>query len=138
MTDILNTWVTLLMRLSNQHDDHAWSEFVDYYKKFIYLVIRGMNIQHADAEDITQDILIKLWNILPDFKYNKKKGSFRSWLGRITRNSVIDFIRRNKNNHEQVDPQDLDSNSCFQKYATQSEVDMLIEKEWERYMEHLF
>lgn len=46
-----------------------------------------------DAEDITQEVFIKVWKNINKFDGNK---SFKSWIFSIARNSIIDFIRKNR------------------------------------------
>ena len=47
----------------------------------------------ADAEDLTQDVFIKMFRALSTYS---RKSSFRAWLYRIARNRVIDHLRRKK------------------------------------------
>ena len=49
-----------------------------------------------DADDITQEVLIRIWKNLGNFKVLSAK----SWIMKTTHNLCIDFIRRNKNEFE--------------------------------------
>lgn len=95
MYDEFNTRQTLIERVKNQHDNASWEEFVHIYRGYIYTVIRNMGIPESDREELIQQTLIKLWKKLPDFNCNHF-GRFRSWLSTLTKNCVIDFIRKNK------------------------------------------
>ena len=68
--DTWNTRKTMLIRLQNQYDEHSWEEFVATYRQYIYNVIRRMNLNHHDALEIVQIVLIKLWKKLPEFNYD--------------------------------------------------------------------
>ena len=49
-----SAWKTresLLMRVKDQTDEQSWDDFVRYYRPFIYNLVRGMKIQHHDAEE---------------------------------------------------------------------------------------
>src|SRR5262249_21773448 len=55
------TCVTLLTQLRRDPSDPAgWDEFVERYGRHIYRWCRQWKLQDADAEDVTQDILVKL------------------------------------------------------------------------------
>ena len=45
------TRYTLLQRAQDQDDSVAWQEFIDFYKNYIYVIIRSMGINHHDCED---------------------------------------------------------------------------------------
>ena len=83
---------TLLARL--RHDpsnEAAWDEFVEQYGRHIYRWCRHWRLQDADAEDVAQDILMKLARKLRDFAYNPK-SSFRGWLKTIAHHAWRDFV----------------------------------------------
>jgi RNA polymerase sigma-70 factor (ECF subfamily) len=86
------TRVTLLARL-RQHptDQAAWAVFVKYYGRHIYRWCRQWKLQDADAEDVTQDILLKLARKLREFAYDPSR-SFRGWLKTLTHHAWRDFV----------------------------------------------
>jgi RNA polymerase sigma-70 factor (ECF subfamily) len=89
----------LLARL--RHDpsnEAAWDEFVDHYGRHIYRWCRQWRLQDADAEDVAQEILLKLARKLRDFAYDPK-SSFRGWLKTVAHHAWRDFVddqRRNR------------------------------------------
>ena len=59
--DPLKTSLTLLDRLRRDPKDQAaWSEFVARYGPRILQWCRGWGLQESDAQDVTQDVLLKL------------------------------------------------------------------------------
>jgi RNA polymerase sigma-70 factor (ECF subfamily) len=85
------TRVTLLARLrQNPADQAAWDEFVECYGRHIYRWCRQWQLQDADAEDVTQDILVKLAQKLRTFAYDPA-GSFRGWLKTVAHHAWRDF-----------------------------------------------
>lgn len=96
--DTYNTRQTLIQRVKNQHDEPSWEEFAGIYRGYIYTVIRNMGIAESDREELVQQTLIKLWEKLPDIDCNHK-GRFRNWLGTLTKNCVIDFIRKRERDY---------------------------------------
>jgi RNA polymerase sigma factor (sigma-70 family) len=86
------TRATLLARL--RHDplnDGAWDEFVEHYGRHIYRWCRQWRLQDADAEDVTQEILLKLARKLREFTYNPE-SSFRGWLKTVAHHAWRDFV----------------------------------------------
>jgi RNA polymerase sigma factor (sigma-70 family) len=86
------TCPTLLSRL--RHDpsnEAAWDEFVEQYGRHIYRWCRQWRLQDADAEDVTQEILLKLARKLRDFAYDPK-SSFRGWLKTVAHHAWRDFV----------------------------------------------
>jgi RNA polymerase sigma factor (sigma-70 family) len=85
------TRITLLSRLRHDPADQAgWDEFVERYGRHIYRWCRQWNLQDADAEDVTQDILMKLTQKLRDFAYDPSR-SFRGWLKTVAHHAWRDF-----------------------------------------------
>jgi|TARA_A100001015_G_scaffold299322_1_gene383228 RNA polymerase sigma factor (sigma-70 family) len=95
--DFEPTRVTLLERLRTGKDQTAWLEFESTYRAFIFSLILRMGIPNADAEDISQTVLTKVWQKIEDFEYNRNRGKFHNWLAAMTRNTVKDFFRTKKN-----------------------------------------
>ena len=85
------TRVTLLTLLRQDPSDQAgWDEFVERYGPHIYRWCRRWKLQDADAEDVTQDILVKLTQKLRTFAYDPSR-SFRGWLKTVAHHAWRDF-----------------------------------------------
>ena len=83
---------TLLGRLrTSPHDAAAWSEFVDRYGVVIYKWCCKWGLQHADAEDVTQNVLLDLGRQMRSFEY-RSDGRFRGFLRTIAHRSWCDFV----------------------------------------------
>ena len=52
----LNTRLTLIQRISQSQDEESWEEFVHYYKRYLYVVVRNLNMNHHDTEEIIQTV----------------------------------------------------------------------------------
>jgi RNA polymerase sigma-70 factor (ECF subfamily) len=86
------TRVTLLARLRQEATDQAaWGAFVDHYGRHIYRWCRQWKLQDADAEDVTQDTLVKLAQKLRAFAYDPSR-SFRGWLKTLAHHAWRDFV----------------------------------------------
>ena len=51
-------------------------------------------MQHADASDVTQEVFVKLSDVMPRFEYDPETGYFRGWLGKVTLNQIRRHFRR--------------------------------------------
>ena len=92
------TSVSLLLRLGRcPSDQAAWEEFVDRYGERIYSWCRGWRLQDADAQDVTQAVLVKLAVQLRRFTYDPSQ-KFRGWLRTVVKNACRDSMadRRRK------------------------------------------
>jgi RNA polymerase sigma-70 factor (ECF subfamily) len=89
-----STRVVLLAQLRAEPWDQAgWQEFVEHYGRHIYRWCRQWKLQDADAEDVTQDVLMKLAQRLRGFAYDPSR-SFRGWLKTVARHAWSDFDKR--------------------------------------------
>ena len=81
------TSASLLARLRQAPaDQEAWAEFVDHYGPKVYGWCRHWRLQEADAQDVTQDLLLKLAGKMQDFAYDPAR-SFRAWLKTLARHA---------------------------------------------------
>jgi RNA polymerase sigma-70 factor (ECF subfamily) len=75
---------TLLGRLrQDPADTAAWSTFVLRYGPRIHAWCQQWRLQEADAQDVTQNVLVKLLARMRTFNYDRA-GSFRGWLKTVT------------------------------------------------------
>ena len=89
-----STRTTLLARLrKDPANEAAWGEFVEHYGRHIHRWCRQWNLQDADAEDVTQEILVKLAQKLRGFVYDPSR-SFRGWLKTIAPPRLERFCRQ--------------------------------------------
>jgi RNA polymerase sigma-70 factor (ECF subfamily) len=71
----------------------AFGLIVKKYGERIYWHIRKMVISHEDADDLTQNTLVKAWHALPDFR---EESRLYTWLYRISTNEVLTFLKRKR------------------------------------------
>ncbi|RCW76882.1 RNA polymerase sigma factor [Saliterribacillus persicus] len=75
-------------------DQRALEQLYDRYEKLVYSFAYRMVKQEALAEEIVQEVFMKIWT--KKGVYQEKKGKLSSWILTITRNTSIDIIRKNK------------------------------------------
>ena len=84
-----------LIALYLKGDEKAFSLLLGRHKAKIYSTIYLFVKDHALAEDIFQDVFIKIIDTLRKGKYNHE-GKFVQWASRIAYNMCVDNFRRNK------------------------------------------
>ncbi len=72
-------------------DNDAFLELVSHYKKKIYYLAYDIMGDHQEAEDISQEVFIKMFRSLKNFRRDAKMSS---WLYQITVNASIDSLRK--------------------------------------------
>jgi RNA polymerase sigma-70 factor (ECF subfamily) len=82
-----------LIRLAAKKNNGALEALVARYIKVIYRFVYKYAQNQADAEDITQEVFIKVWKNLNKFNHTKK---FRPWLYEIAKNTSLDFLKKKK------------------------------------------
>lgn len=90
---MLNTSPTLLARLRQPNQPEAWSRFLHLYAPLLLYWARRQGFQDADAQDLVQEVLVKLVRELPAYEQGRMQ-SFRAWLFRVTVNQCRDYRRR--------------------------------------------
>lgn len=83
-----------LVKLVMQNQDFFYCLIKRYETKLFHYIIRLSSTNQENAEDILQEIFLKIYRNLNDFDPSLK---FSSWAYRITHNETIDFFRKNKN-----------------------------------------
>lgn len=82
-----------LIKLAIKEDKTALEMLVARYIKIVYCFVYKYARNREDAEDITQEIFIKVWKNLNKFDNDKK---FRPWLYEIAKNTSLDFLKKKK------------------------------------------
>jgi RNA polymerase sigma-70 factor, ECF subfamily len=83
-----------LVRQCIAGDQHAWQQLVTSQHRRIYAICYRFTGSAADAEDLTQDVFLKLYRNLASF--DVQKGNFQTWLTTLARNLLVDHFRRTR------------------------------------------
>jgi RNA polymerase sigma-70 factor (ECF subfamily) len=76
-------------------DSGAWAEMVRTHQKRVYGLCYRFTGNPADAEDLTQDVFLKIYSNLGSF--DAARGSLPVWITTMTRNLLVDNFRRTRN-----------------------------------------
>src|SRR5437868_5761285 len=91
-----------------QGDQLAWDAIVQQYRRKVFNVAYKFVGRHEEAEDLTQDIFIKIFKSLGSFD---RRANFQTWLISVSRNLCIDHYRSVRQERRaidrQVDPNEL-------------------------------
>ena len=86
--------LAILVRQCMAGDQRAWGQMVSGQHKRVYGICYRFTGDATDAEDITQDVFLKVYRNLSSF--DQAKGSFQTWITTLTRNMLVDNYRRTK------------------------------------------
>jgi RNA polymerase sigma-70 factor (ECF subfamily) len=134
---LLPTRQTLLTRLRDCQDQAGWREFFDTYWRLIYKVARDSGLSDAEAQDVVQNTFIYLVRRMPNFHYDRARGSFKSWLRVVTRSRIHVYWRKEKGNPKfQGEPFDGKTDDCADLVEVQPDpaadaLDEIWQREWE-------
>ena len=95
----------IILRLQDENTrDAAFTTIVNTFKKPLYWQIRRMVACHEDADDILQNIFIKTWKAIPNFRGESKLST---WIYRITANEILNFLERQRSTHISIDDENI-------------------------------
>ena len=76
--------------------NYGFNMLVREYQQKIYWHIRKMVIDHDDANDVTQEVFIKVWNKLDSFRGDSQ---LYTWVYRIATNECLNFLSKKRRRH---------------------------------------
>jgi RNA polymerase sigma-70 factor (ECF subfamily) len=82
-------------------EQSAFTMLVEKYQNYVYTLVLRFTENREDAEEISQDVFVKAYRSLADFRGDSK---FSTWLFTITRTTCLSFLRKRK-----LDTQSLDN-----------------------------
>jgi RNA polymerase sigma-70 factor (ECF subfamily) len=94
MTSDPTTRASLLLRLRDSQNQEAWVEFVALYESVVYRLLRKSGLQDADCHELMQEFFLSVSRNIERWDPATERGSFRGWLRRVTRNLVINWLKR--------------------------------------------
>ncbi|KIL52786.1 RNA polymerase sigma factor [Jeotgalibacillus campisalis] len=110
-------------------DQKAFESLYTKYEKLIYSFAYRMTQNHSAAEEVVQEVFLKLWK--QHAQYIEGKGKFSSWLLTITRNSSMDLLsKQTKHQHVEYGEHDspADTASAPEEVAENKEQSRIIQK----------
>ncbi|WP_257468200.1 RNA polymerase sigma factor [Empedobacter falsenii] len=118
----------ILNHILNKDWEQAFKLLVKDYHQRVYWQIRRMVLIHEDADDIAQNVFIKIYQNLNSFKNESKLST---WIFRITYNETINFIHKNAK-EQNVSFEDYSMNIAddlsTDEYFTGDEIELKLQK----------
>jgi RNA polymerase sigma-70 factor, ECF subfamily len=95
MTEFPETRSLLLANIQSLENREAWTEFVQIYRPVIYRMARRRGMQDADAQDLSQDVLVRVSKAID--RWEPQAGvRFRHWLRKVASNSIVTALTKSK------------------------------------------
>src|SRR6266496_2730622 len=98
--------IETLIQRALQKDQHAWDLIVRQYWRKVFNVAYKFVGKHDEAEDLTQEIFLKVFRSLDTFD---RRANFQTWLISVSRNLCIDHYRSVRKERETID-REVDAN----------------------------
>lgn len=99
-------------------DQDAWAQIVRQHWRKVFNVAYKFTGKHDEAEDLTQDVFVKIFKSLDTFD---RRANFQTWLVSVSRNLCIDHYRSVRKERETID-RDVDANTLTPAAATISPI----------------
>jgi RNA polymerase sigma factor (sigma-70 family) len=91
--------IQLILQANTQ--ERGFRVLVEKFQRKVYWHIRKMVLNHDDANDITQDTFVKIWQNLPNYRGDSQ---LFTWIYRIATNECLNFLnKKNKKNEIDID-----------------------------------
>ncbi len=94
---------SLIIKRIKGGDKRGWNMLIDKYSRMVYNLAFNFSGNSDDANDLTQDIFIKIYKNIEKFDEN---FSLSSWIMRISKNHCIDYWRKNRKNNFRIEMDD--------------------------------
>ena len=115
-----------LMQLVQQHDESAFSTLVQRHTQSIHAFVYRMCNDRGEAEDITQETFLRLWQRATQWQPNKVL--FTTWLHQIARNLCIDRFRKQQSLQRKLQVSDEEPSDQLAKSVEMQEQLSVIQK----------
>jgi RNA polymerase sigma factor (sigma-70 family) len=120
--DLNPTRRSLISRLKRWDDQESWNDFFQIYWRLIYSTAIDVGLTKVEAEEVVQETVISVSKAMPDFKYDRERGSFRGWLRGLTSWRIKDQLRKRR------DAESLDLATNLDGHV--SELEQIWDREW--------
>ena len=117
--------IETLIRRCLAGDQLAWEAIVRQYRRKVFNVAYKFVGKHDEAEDLTQDIFLKIFKSLDTFD---RRANFQTWLISVSRNLCIDHYRSVRKERETID-RDVDTADLAPAAPGQSQMSRLEQRD---------
>ncbi len=94
MSEFPETRDSLLVQVRDPANREAWELFARIYRPVIVQVAMARGLQHADAQDLSQQVLMVVASAIGSWEKRDESTRFRHWLSRVTKNAILNALTR--------------------------------------------
>jgi RNA polymerase sigma-70 factor (ECF subfamily) len=94
--DSLHTRLSLLYRVKDLDDAQSWEEFFCTYERLVRGLARRRGLRDHEADEVAQEVFKRIARTIHNFEPAPRPGSFRKWLGQLTRWRSDDKLRERR------------------------------------------
>jgi RNA polymerase sigma-70 factor (ECF subfamily) len=117
-------WPALVRRCLDG-DASAWVELVAAQQRRVYALCYRFTASSHDAEDLTQDVFIKLYGNLASF--DAARGNFSTWITTLTRNLLVDHFRRSRQQRATDSPPLVDQRTTPLQHVVRNQLQQMVQ-----------
>ena len=111
-----------------EEKERAFTDIVKKYQEKLYWHIRRMVVNHDDADDVLQNVFLKMWNALDRFREDSR---LYTWLYRIATNESLSFLEQQKRKYAALSMDDEESSTAYTASQIRGESNFDMQKlEW--------
>lgn len=82
----------VLIKRAVAGDEDSFNQIIDLYKNYVFAIILNFIKDYGEVENVAQEVFLQIYISLPNYD----SDNFKGWIGKITSNKSIDWIRRKK------------------------------------------
>jgi len=120
-----STHKSLLKRIQDG-DEISWKEFYDRYSPVILNLGSHFGLSATEAEDVRQNVMLKIFQNKLLFSYKEEKARFRTYFNRIVHSCIMDHFRKLKSRNQEISQEELPEQPI------PAEAEKFFEEEWRR------
>ena len=94
MREFPETRDSLLVQVQDPANRDAWDQFAQIYRPVIVRIALARGMQHADAQDLSQQVLMAVASAIGHWEKRDESTRFRHWLSRVTKNAILNALMR--------------------------------------------
>src|SRR5262245_3729852 len=88
-----STQSSLLRQIRTLSNAPGWTRFFETYAPLIERFAIKSGLSAVESEDVVQNTMIQVSKTIPDFEYDRTKGSFKGWLFKCAKWRIVDVMR---------------------------------------------
>ena len=115
----MNTTDATIIEKMRTHPNEGMRMLMDEYQERLYWHIRRLVVYEADAEDMLQEVFIKIYQKFDTFKGD---SSLFSWIYRLATNATLSFLRKRKEQNLSLDKAKLQKADSYFEYGDREAV----------------